>query len=443
MRRRAHHTIAALLGTAVLLSACGGGSTSGNGAGTGDTGAGANETEQKREPVTLNFFMASKTTMTTEELKALYEAPLQKKHPHISLEFINNDKGIDTFMASGTKADIVFGSFNVLSNLKSYEIMGDMSDLIAKHKYDVGRFEQSYLDAMTDMSDGKLSGLPFYDLRLALYYNKDIFDRFGVPYPKDGMVWEQVVDTAKRLTREDGGVLYRGFAGGPSNLVAVNQYSLGFVDSKSNQVSLGAAKWKTMFETLVPLFQAPGYNPTKKLLSVSEQSNLFFTEKTAGMLVAFSNGAPLANKSGLNWDLVSLPEMKDLKGIGSQPYPVYMALSSNSTHREDAFLAITQFVSDEVQMTRSADMAHLSPLKNPEIKAAYGRNVSDWKGKNIAGVVGQKTAAPMPYSPHNTIAQTETTNAMLAVIVGEKDINTALRDAEEQASKKIQAALGK
>jgi multiple sugar transport system substrate-binding protein len=135
--------------------------------------------------------------------------------------------------------------------------------------------------------------------------------------------------------------------------------------------------------------------------------------------------------------------MKGLPGVGSQPYPVYVALSSNSEHRDDAFLAITQLVSDEVQMERSADMAYLTPLKSAEVKAAFGKNVSDWKGKNIAGVVGQKTASPMPYSPHNITGQTEMTNAMLAVIVGEKDANTALRDAEEQTNKKIQAAAGK
>jgi multiple sugar transport system substrate-binding protein len=120
-----------------------------------------------------------------------------------------------------------------------------------------------------------------------------------------------------------------------------------------------------------------------------------------------------------------------------------LTLSSNSEHRDDTFLAITQLVSDEVQMERSADMAHLTPLKNAEVKAAYGKNVSDWKGKNIAGVVNQKTASPMPYSPYNITGQTEMTNAMLAVIVGEKDANTALREAEEQTNKKIQAAAGK
>lgn len=431
-----------MFSAALIFTACGKSGTQASTTGTPDT-AGTAGTGKQAEPVKLKFFMASKSSMSPEELKAMYEEPLQRKYPHYSLEFINNDKGMDTFMATGTKVDIIFGSFNVLSTIKSYELFGDMSDLVKKYKYDTNRFEPSYIDAITGMSDGKLSGFPFYDLRLALYYNKDLFDRFGVPYPKDGMTWEQVHDIAKRLTREDGGVQYRGFAGGPSNFVAVNQFSLGFVDPKTNQAALQKDQWKTFMDALVPLYNMPGYKATKKLLAVNDQSNLFYNEKTAAMLVAFSNGAPLANKSNLNWDLVSLPEMKGLPGIGSQPYPVYLALSSNSEHREDAFLAITQFVSDEVLMERSANLASLSPLKSAEIKAAYGKNVSDWKGKNISGVVNQKTAPPMPYSQHNVTGQTEMTNAMLSVIVGEKDVNTALREAEEQTNKKVQAQAGK
>ncbi|RMG19065.1 MAG: sugar ABC transporter substrate-binding protein [Planctomycetota bacterium] len=35
---------------------------------------------------------------------------------------------------------------------------------------------------------------------LVLYYNKDLFDKWDVPYPKPGWTWEDFLDTAKRLT---------------------------------------------------------------------------------------------------------------------------------------------------------------------------------------------------------------------------------------------------
>jgi multiple sugar transport system substrate-binding protein len=35
---------------------------------------------------------------------------------------------------------------------------------------------------------------------LAVYYNKKIFDEYGVAYPEDGWTWEQFLDTAQQLT---------------------------------------------------------------------------------------------------------------------------------------------------------------------------------------------------------------------------------------------------
>ena len=48
--------------------------------------------------------------------------------------------------------------------------------------------------------DGKSSFLTKDYSPLAIYYNKDLFDKAGVPYPKDGWTWEDFQDTAVKLT---------------------------------------------------------------------------------------------------------------------------------------------------------------------------------------------------------------------------------------------------
>jgi multiple sugar transport system substrate-binding protein len=37
---------------------------------------------------------------------------------------------------------------------------------------------------------------------MGVYYNKKIFDQFGVPYPKDGWTWDDMLNTAKLLTKD-------------------------------------------------------------------------------------------------------------------------------------------------------------------------------------------------------------------------------------------------
>jgi multiple sugar transport system substrate-binding protein len=45
---------------------------------------------------------------------------------------------------------------------------------------------------------------------LVLYYNKDLFERFKVPPPRDGMRWNELVDKAQQMTRDKNGQVVRG-----------------------------------------------------------------------------------------------------------------------------------------------------------------------------------------------------------------------------------------
>ena len=49
---------------------------------------------------------------------------------------------------------------------------------------------------------GKLLGISKDFATLVLYYNKDLFEKWDVPYPKSGWTWDDFLQTAKALTRE-------------------------------------------------------------------------------------------------------------------------------------------------------------------------------------------------------------------------------------------------
>jgi multiple sugar transport system substrate-binding protein len=56
----------------------------------------------------------------------------------------------------------------------------------------------------TGVVDGKSSFLTKDYSPLAIYYNKDLFDKAGVPYPKDGWTWDDFQNTAVKLTSGSG-----------------------------------------------------------------------------------------------------------------------------------------------------------------------------------------------------------------------------------------------
>lgn len=398
---------------------------------------------EKAEPVELVFYALSPLSGTEEEKAAQWTSYVQKKHPHISIKFINatDENTVEKVLASKQQIDILFGSFAGFVLQKDKELVGDMSDLLKQHKFDLESIEKPYIDLVHSYYDGKLPLLPVYDLRLGLYYNKDVFDKFGIPYPKDGGTWEELLATAKQLTRVDGGIAYRGLvtaaAGGG---LAINQNSLGYVNSQAkDKAALSTDQWKRYLETIVPFFTVPGYDPTPEVMGGGAQLKMF-EEGTAAMLLAFNSyGTFTLPKLNLNWDVVTLPEMSSLRGIGAQPYPVYLGLSSTTKHRDAAVLAISELLSSEVQIDRSAKYGVFSPLKDPKAKASFGE-APMWKGKNIRAFTAQTPAVPAPAvrAEFKTIAEGELNKAFMAVVTGQKDINTALREAEEAANKAFQ-----
>jgi multiple sugar transport system substrate-binding protein len=60
------------------------------------------------------------------------------------------------------------------------------------------------------MANGGLYALPVAMQPSPLIYNKDIFYKFGIAYPKGGITWNETYELSNILTRSDGGVDYRG-----------------------------------------------------------------------------------------------------------------------------------------------------------------------------------------------------------------------------------------
>lgn len=199
--------LAAAMAIVLLTAGCGGKESGTKTEGTATPGS--NKPAEPAKPVKLLVITPQGGNM--EWFMTRYGSQIQKKYPHYEFEVVESvGSNVQNLVIEQRKVDLIISSANNYraSLLDLYG--GDISDLIAKQKYDLSRLEPSYIEAAK--VDGKnQNGLPLYDLRLTLYYNKDIFDKFGVPYLKNHMTWEEVAEVATKLTRNDGGVQYRGY----------------------------------------------------------------------------------------------------------------------------------------------------------------------------------------------------------------------------------------
>lgn len=191
MRKKVRSALPALLLSVVVAAGCGAAKPAEEDGGrTGETKG------KEREPVEIT--VSSPLNWVEEPFRKAIEDELKQTYPYISVNWVMEDKDntLDKQIAAGNIPDVVLVSLDRIPVLTRLKLDYNMDPLIKQFQMNLGRFEQSALD-MVKNTYGKPEqvALPYTIGFSALYYNKDIFDKFGVAYPKDGMTWEETRST--------------------------------------------------------------------------------------------------------------------------------------------------------------------------------------------------------------------------------------------------------
>ncbi|MBD2865581.1 ABC transporter substrate-binding protein [Paenibacillus oceani] len=401
---------------------------------------------EEAKPVELSVYRF-RTNLTDDEFKRYFIEPVRSKYPHITLKMIVEDKGTtpEELLASGNFPDIVFTSTSDLQRLKDYKVLQPLDEYVKKTNADLGKVNPTIIETLRQFGDrGELPALPFSVGVGVMLYNKDIFDKFGEEYPRDGMTWDEVIQLSKRLSREDGGVRYIGFDPSEPALIA-SQLSLSFVDLATSKSVIDSEEWKRVFQMVQQSYQASGILGNE----VPIGREVFIKDKTLAMFPLWADNfvgrfEDELKKGGfnLNWDMVALPNFPEAVGTGREATTHSMVLSNLSKHKDEAFQVMAHMLSDQVQseMTKNG---RVTPLASADIQKLFGANLQNMKGKHVAAIFNatpRKMHKPSPYD--QTIVRPEAWNAAVAIRKGQ-DLNTVIRTTKELVDKKIEAELKK
>ncbi|MCC2685660.1 MAG: hypothetical protein K0R75_2559, partial [Paenibacillaceae bacterium] len=327
----------------------------------------------------------------------------------------------------------------VYSELSEVQVFTDLTPFIKKYNFDMNRLRPELVQVVKDLSGpGKSLFIPADYVSGALFYNKDIFDKFGVPYPKDGMTWDQTIELAKSLTRQEGGMQYRGLDLMQAREIQNNQMGLTMYDTKADKVTVNTDGWKKLFEHLARIYKIDG-NGLSKVGEMNQATNMFIKDRRLAMFVGSTGTISQlkdATAGGLNWDVVTMPYLPEAPNVVSQAGMDYYVISNTSKLKDEAFMAIDQIFSDEVQVTQTK-MGKMTPLKNEEMIKLFAADVDFAKGKNTGNMFKTKAADTVFVNKYLTQLRNIMVNELGKVIVQNKDINTALRDAQEAGEKKV------
>ncbi|RKN64179.1 extracellular solute-binding protein [Paenibacillus ginsengarvi] len=427
----------------VLLAACGDGGSSPNQT-VGQKPA--DKAEKPPEPVELKIHAAG---VAEQEFNTRFKDVLHKKYPHITITWLPSSgasNSVAEYVARGEIPDIIRNiSSTIRTNYLDLGLGYDLNEMVMKYKYDLARFNPIFIDGLKNLTspNGELYGLPVSPFfSRVLYYNKDLFDKFGQPYLKDGMTWEEVYDAARKMTRVENGVVYRGFSANVSSLLTYNEYSLSTLDPAKDELS-SFETWKKIFDNYMRFYQIPNNTIGK---TVAEESAMFQKGTVAIHSDIYS---PYLNLSMLpNWDMASIPIIDGApKKIGIFP-PGYLLITKQSKHKDEAFKVIMEMLDNDVQMN-DARNGFLPTLADKSVLSVLSQNSDAFKGKNMKAVSYYEFAPLRPARAKGmTVIDTNTADAMLRdafmnSALGSEDVNSALRKTDELLRKEVEKEKSK
>jgi multiple sugar transport system substrate-binding protein len=278
----------------------------------------------------------------------------------------------------------------------------------------------------------------------ATFYNKDIFDKFGVSYPKDGLGWNDLLEIAKKTTREEDGTQYFGMIAGGAAALA-QSWALPHVDPKTKKALYNTDGWKKVFELAKTMYSIPGNMPTNAKMGVAAKD--FTEDKNVAVIPWFGdtmiNSLEALQKQGkpMNWDLVTYPTSPENPGKSHEISFRSLVMSKVSKHKEAAFQVMKYLsTSDEVQ-TLLSQVGFGPSLKDAKFQKVFGADREVVKGKNISAIFKTTPLLLRQYTDYDGEATKALNAAFNDYLSGKIDVNTALRQAQENADSAI-AGMG-
>ena len=198
------------------------------------SGCGEKKQISKEGEIRLEYATFSRPSFIPVEKEII--ADFEKENPDIkvnmrALPYGEHNQKIQIELGAGTAPDLWLCDSIFLMEFAERGVLEELTDI-----WNTRMDSKEYvgIESLKDPA-GRIWGIPKEIQVTGLYYNKDIFDRFGVKYPDETWTWDTIAESAKFLTKDTnsdgridvyGGPLTGGAGGLAFNLIVQNGGSL-------------------------------------------------------------------------------------------------------------------------------------------------------------------------------------------------------------------------
>lgn len=374
--------------------------------------------------------------------------PIDETFETLEIEFASYDgtsEGLQEMFAADVTPDIIVSSPTDIVPLEEADAIFPLDDLVEQENFDLSKVNPALVSLIKGFdSEGRLIGLPDGTGLFGLYYNKEVFDLFGVPYPDsdEPMTWEETLEIAEKMTQEHNGQEYLGleFGGvGSTNEIAevpLKQLATSMTDPETGEVLItDKPEFRTYLELMESYYNIPGAR------SETAVENDMFAQKRAAMTINWHNYLDYGWGDAEyieDMDVAPVPVWADKPDTGPYLGAATMVVTTYSESKLSAFKVLEAYLSTENQINIVKTMASGPAVIEQEVIDAFGVEVESYKNLDTSVFFKLDAATFDEYSHFDRYVDID----LEAFSELNTDINTFLREMKEEAEAAITDAKG-
>lgn len=304
------------------------------------------------------------TAAEIKQTQALLDS-FEKKYPNIHVNLTYKSWGSYwTWLTAQASAkslpDVYKMGYSYARKYASLGVMQNLNKFIKSSGFNMSNFSPNVLSFYK--VNGNVTAIPRDANTVVMFYNKDLFDKAGLNYPKETMSWNQVLKLAQKLTLDKNGnnalspsfdpknIKQYGFAadvaGTDDSVLEPQLFSNGArlvgKDHKLKLYTPQAMHVLKFFRNLVTK-----YHVSPKSAWFKNNGNDPFTViQTGKVAMSFSGNwyVPQFEKAGLNFGVALPPKFKSVKTVVQ---PAGYAMSSFSKKKKAAWKLLSWLTGPE------------------------------------------------------------------------------------------------
>ncbi len=389
--------------------------------------------------VTLKLYHWMEKDRSLWETKII--APFEEAHPgiHVVLQTspyqLYVSKSLTSIASGGTLADVMLAEdwFGQELIRKNYAL--NLMPYVRRDLEPAGHSPETWTEWRGEAQrDDELFGFPAALGLTVLFYNKDIFDRAGIPYPDTTWTYDDLIRVGKQLTidadgdgvPEQWGLSFDVHYTGIETVV----YSLGgrLLTDDSRRATLSEPATLEALRFIRDIFLNHRIaSPNTSFVNPWES----FVGRRAAMILIGSLGAVNLEGTSIRWDLTYPPKGPGGKRL-SRRYTMAYLVPKNSPHPEEAWTLLRWILTRSPVDEIATQYQGLMPTNRRYSEDSAWLDAAPRHNRRLLVALEDGYSFPLFTPAWQEWRDNNMTPEIMLMIRGEKSVEQAARDAERR-----------